>query len=94
MNFMLYARTVQPFLLIGLAVALLAGCGTPVLVRPSLPAPPPWVMQDCPAWPTLPGTGRVEIEAASQAVRDARVAHADCQARLQGAQGYIRALTK
>lgn len=51
-------------------------------------------MQDCPEWPALTGTGRVEIEAAAQAVREAKVAHADCQARLQGAQGYIRALTE
>lgn len=50
-------------------------------------------MQDCPAWPSLSGEGRVSIEAAAQAVRDAQVAHADCAARLQGAQEYIRAVT-
>ena len=72
----------------------IAACGTPVLVKPQIPAPPPWVMQDCPEWPSLSGTGRVSIEAAAQAVMGAKVAHADCQARLQGAQGYIRALTE
>ena len=70
------------------------GCGTPFLAQPQIPAPPPWVMLECPEWPSLPGTGRVEIETAAQAVRDARVAHADCQARLQGAQGYIREIVR
>lgn len=72
----------------------IVACGTPapIIIKP--PAPPPWVMQDCPAWPTLSGDGRVSIEAAAQAVRDAQVAHADCQARLQGAQGYIREVTR
>lgn len=50
-------------------------------------------MVSCPAWPALTGQGRVSVEAAAQAVRDARVAHADCEARLQGAQEYIRAVT-
>lgn len=73
---------------------LVSGCSFGTPYRVSLPSPPPWVMQDCPEWPSLSGTGRVEIEAAAQAVRDARVAHADCQARLQGAQTYIREVLK
>lgn len=81
-------------MLIAAACLTLGGCfGTPYLVRPELPAPPPWVMVSCPAWPALTGQGRVSVEAAAQAVRDARVAHADCEARLQGAQEYIRAVT-
>jgi len=47
----------------------------------------------CP-WPAMPGEGRVTIEDAAAAVRDAKVAMADCEARLEGAQAYIRAVVK
>ena len=86
---MLYARPVQRFLLIGIAVALTAGCGTPqpILVRPA--PPPPWTMQACQPWPALGGEGRVRLEDAAQAVRSAAVAHSDCQARHEGLMRYV-----
>ena len=72
-----------------------AGCGTPqaVMVR-SPPPPPPWVMQTGCPWPTITGEGRVTIEDAAAAVRDAKVALADCEARLEGAQAYIREVVR
>lgn len=71
-----------------------AGCGTPQPIIVSPPPPPPWVMQTGCPWPAMPGEGRVTIEDAAAAVRDAKVAMADCEARLEGAQAYIRAVVK
>lgn len=51
-------------------------------------------MAQCPPWPTIEGEGRVSLEAAAEAVREAKVAHADCRARLIGAQQYIKAITE
>lgn len=56
--------------------------------------PPPWVMEACIDWPTLPGEGRVDLRDAALAVAAAKEIHADCAARLEGAQAYIRAVIK
>lgn len=68
---------------------MLAACGTPapILVRP--PAPPPWAMQACPDWPQLPGEGRVELAELAGAIVDAKVAHADCDAKHEALRRYI-----
>jgi hypothetical protein len=40
------------------------------------------------------GEGRVTLEDAAQAVRDAKVALSNCEARLEGAQAYILEMTR
>lgn len=79
-----------------LLIAVLTGCSSaplpPVMLKP--PEPPPYVMGDCGAWPAIDGSGRVGIEAAAAAVREAKESHADCRARLHGAQQYIRAIAE
>ena len=65
-------------------------CGTPSLRIVTPPAPPAWVMQDCAPWPTLAGEGRVTLPQLAQGVAEAKTAHADCEARLQGLQHYVR----
>ena len=71
-----------------------AACGTPspTIVKP--PAPPEWVMKDCPGWPQLSGEGRVNLEDAARAVAEAKFTHSVCAARLEGAQHYIREVVR
>lgn len=71
-------------------LSLFAGCGTPAarIVRP--PAPAAWAMQACPPWPALAGSGRVSLPDLAEAIAAAKAAHADCAARLDGLQGYVR----
>lgn len=47
-------------------------------------------MQACAPWPTLAGEGRVTLPQLAQGVAEAKTAHADCEARLQGLQHYVR----
>lgn len=78
-------------LMLSVAVLLsLSGCfGTPapMLIRP--PAPPAWSMGSCPGWPAMVGSGRVELPALAGAVADAKIAHADCQARHDALRRYV-----
>ena len=67
---------------------------TPQVTRLAPPAAPAWGMQACEPWPTSGDDGRVRLDAASEAVREAQVAHADCRAWLTGAQQYIKAITE
>jgi hypothetical protein len=41
-------------------------------------------------WPRIDGAGRVPIDAAAQAVREAKTEMASCEARLDGLQQYVR----
>lgn len=69
---------------------LFASCGTPVVRVVQPPAPPAWAMQACQPWPALAGSGRVMLPDLAAAVAAAIEAHADCAARLEGLQGYVR----
>ena len=78
--------------LIAAAALVLASCSAlpPQVVLP--PAPPPYVSQDCEDWPELEGDGRVDMEAAAEAARQAKIAWADCKARHEAARRYIKAI--
>lgn len=47
-------------------------------------------MQACPPWPALAGSGRVSLPDLAEAIAAAHAAHADCAARLEAVQGYVR----
>lgn len=47
-------------------------------------------MQVCPPWPAMGGSGRVSLDQLAVSIRAAKVAHAECQARTEGLQGYVR----
>lgn len=47
-------------------------------------------MQACPGWPALAGSGRVSLPDLADAIAAAKAAHADCAARLEAVQGYVR----
>lgn len=47
-------------------------------------------MQACPDWPALAGSGRVSLPDLAEAIAAAHAAHADCAARLEAVQGYVR----
>lgn len=51
-------------------------------------------MQACPEWPALAGSGRVELADLAEAIAAAKAAHADCAARLEGLQGYVREVVR
>lgn len=51
-------------------------------------------MQACQPWPALAGSGRVELPDLAAAVAAAIEAHADCSARLEALQGYVREVVR
>jgi hypothetical protein len=51
-------------------------------------------MQQCPPWPTLAGDGRVSLPELAAGIAAAKLAHADCEARLEGAQHYVREVVR
>lgn len=55
----------------------------------SLPAPQPWLMTPGCPWPRIEAVGRVPIDVATQAVRDAKAGMSSCEARLEGLQRYV-----
>lgn len=68
--------------------------GTPAVRIVQPPAPPAWAMQACQPWPALAGSGRVALPDLAAAVAAAIEAHADCSARLEGLQGYVREVVR
>ena len=81
--------------LIALAFPALCACsGTPVVRTLTPPAPPPWVMLPCPAWPLLGGEGRVALTDLARVIAEAKVGHAVCDARLEGLQHYVREVVR
>ena len=76
----------------GLLLSLCACSGIPqtVVLTDRPPPPPAWVMQMCPPWPAMGGEGRVSLDLLAASIRAAKVSHAECAARAEGLQGYVR----
>lgn len=79
-------------LIAGAFPLIFVGCGTPqtVILTDRPPPPPVWTMQACPPWPAMGGEGRVSLDALAASISAAKVAHAECQSRAEGLQGYVR----
>lgn len=76
-------------------LSLCAGCGTQTVVRPVMvPAPPAWVMQPCEPWQVLAGSGRVQLADLAEGIAVAKAGQAECSARLEGLQGYVREVVR